>query len=56
MGRVRELPLRGLLRVIVAEDSERVMRIRSDASEEAVDVVDAGVVVVVVDVAGSVDF
>ena len=54
MGRVRELPLRGLLRVIVAEDESRETRIRSEESEGVVDVVvevegvvDGDVVVVV---------
>lgn len=46
MGRVRELPLRGLLRVIVAEDESWETRIRSEESEGVVDAV-VGVEVVV---------
>ena len=45
MGCVRELPLRGLLRVIVAEVESRETRIRSEAAE-VVEVVDVAVVVV----------
>jgi hypothetical protein len=55
ISRVRELPLRGLLRVIVAEDESRVRRIRSeeDGAEEGVVEGEGGEdVIVIVEVVG----